>query len=745
MTMKKRLRHQLTYPFRILARRVIVRVVGWVAYAAGDLWNIAVCNGLDVERVTRFDVKLNLLERPQTAPLRQLPADDDGERQLNVEDFLFLMDAMSGKLASPRAADKPLRASIIIPVFNKINYTLQCIRSLMEEIDLSENEIIVVDNASTDETARVLAHLKNIVRTISHTENLGFVHACNAGAAAARGEYLVFLNNDTEVEPDWLKNLIETAEADSGVGAVGSMLLFPDGRLQEAGCGIWIDGTGFNYGRGGDPDERKFNYVREVDYCSGASLLVRKDLFDRLGGFDARYAPAYYEDTDLCFGIRSLGFKVIYQPASRLIHYEGVTAGKDTSAGVKRYQEINRLKFVEKWEETLRAGHLENDPAHVELTADRRRGARIIIFDREIPTPDQDSGSLRMSMILKSLARRWRPIFVPVYATMRSPKYEKLLGKEGIRVVALADYKELIKQGEIYAAILCRVEVADALLPAIRKLDGNIKIIYDTVDVHFLRLQREYELTKDESFAEEAMVRRKQEIRAARLSDQVWCVTTDDKDVLGAEAQAANFEIIPNIHPLHSRGKSFDEREGLLFIGNYNHRPNVDAVHYFIKEIFPLVQKQLGQVKLYLVGSNMPAEITAYNSENISTLGYVPEVDPIFHKSRVFVSPLRYGAGMKGKIGQALSYGLPVVTTTIGAEGIGLEHNRTAIIADEPEEFARAVCQAYSDQALWQRLADDGYAHIQQRFSPKLVIEKIDDAMAGLDKADKSFSRSLTG
>lgn len=715
---------------------MIVRVVGWIVYTIGDLWNIAVCNGLDVNRVTSFDVKLNLLQvRPTPAPAPRQLVEVNGEHRLNAQDFLFLMDAMSGKLTSPEnAAGRPVRASIIIPVFNKIDYTLRCIRSLMQEVDLDKNEIIVVDNASTDETAHVLDHLKNFVRTISHRENLGFVHACNAGATVARGQYLVFLNNDTVVEPGWLKHLVETVDADSSIGAVGSMLIYPDGRLQEAGCGVWIDGTGFNYGHGQDPEDRKFNYTREVDYCSAASLLVRKELSDRLGCFDARYAPAYYEDTDLCFGVRSLGFKVVYQPASRLVHHEGITAGIDPSAGIKRYQEINRAQFVEKWRKTLRHEHLENDPDNIEIAATKRGGPRIIIFDREIPTPDQDSGSLRMFMILKSLARHWRPVFVPVFATFHSQKYEKLLGKEGVEIVGLANYKKLIKNGEFYAAILCRVEVADALLPTIRRLDQSIKIIFDTVDLHFLRLQREYELTGDESFAEEAMLRRKQEIRSARLCDQVWCVTTDDKEVLEAEVPEANIEVIPNIHPLQSQGKSFDERNGLLFIGNFNHRPNKDAVHYFIKEIFPLLQRRIKQLKFYVVGSNMPEEITAYNSENIAVLGYTPDVDPLFHNSRVFVTPLRYGAGMKGKVGQALSYGLPVVTTTIGSEGLGLQHGHTAMIANDPEEFAEAIYQVYIDQTLWQTLANNGRKHVQEHFPPQLVVKQIYNALEVLER-----------
>lgn len=732
-SMKKSLRHQLAYPVRMFARRMIVRLVGWVVYWIGDLWNIAVCNGLDVKSVTPFAVKLNLLQAPppspQLAPIKQ-HAEIGARPHTNVQDFLFLMDALSGKLAAPpETSQQAVRASIIIPVYNNVDYTLRCIRALLPEVNLAETEIIVVDNNSSDETARVLDHLQSFVRTLSQSDNLGFVHGCNAGAAAARGRYLVFLNNDTEVEPGWLKHLVETAEADESIGAVGSMLIYPDGRLQEAGGVVWIDGTGFNYGHGQDPEERRFNYAREVDYCSAASLLVRKELFDQLGGFDTRYAPAYYEDTDLCFGIRALGYKVVYQPASRLVHYEGLTAGTDPNAGIKRYQEINRAQFVKKWQKTLRQEHLENDPDNREVAATRRGGPRIMVFDREMPTPDQDSGSLRMFLILKSLARHWRPVFVPVVATFRAPRYEKLLGQEGIEIVDLASYKKLIKNGEFYAAILCRVEVADALLPTIRRLDQSIKIIFDTVDLHFLRLQREYELTGDESFAEEAMLRRKQEVRAARLCDQVWCVTTDDKEVLAAEVPEAKIDVIPNIHPPQSRGKSFAERSGLLFIGNFNHRPNKDAVHYFVREIFPLLQKRIEQLKFYIVGSNMPEEITAYNSESTPVLGYVPDVDSLFHGSRVFVTPLRYGAGMKGKVGQALSYGLPVVTTTIGAEGLGLQHNHTALIANEPEAFAEAVYQTYTDQTLWQTLADNGRQHVQERFSPQLIVKQLYGAL----------------
>lgn len=720
--MRKQIQDKLPPSLKILMKRLIVgfvgsaiRIVGLFVKLGDRLFNIAVKNGLDINRVW------NVKARPVAAPLQPWSS----------HDFLFIMNAISGRKNSAHSSDRPVRTSIIIPVFNKVEYTFQCLRSLMQEIDFSEHEVIVVNNASCDETEQVLSYLCDVVRVINNEENLGFVDACNQGAAVAKGKHLVFLNNDTVVLPGWLKHLLDTIDNDRSVGAVGSMLIYPDGLIQEAGAGIWKDGNGFHYGWRKHPEDRKYNFAREVDYCSGASLLVRKDIFDQLGGFDRRYAPAYYEDVDFCFGVRSLGHKVIYQPMSRLIHYEGITAGTDSQTGFKRFQEINREKFVGKWREVLERDHFDQNLALLETAANRRQGPRIVVFDDHVPNPDRDAGGARMFIILQTLVKFGQPVFVPLRQPLR-PEYERMLGKEGIETASLVDYPKLIRKRKFSVAIFSRPDVAEALLPLVRKADRKIKIIFDTVDIVFLRLEREYKLTGDTRFAKEAMRYRKLESRLARASDQVWCVTPEDREVLAKEAPSARFEIIPTIHPLQARGKSFDERRGLLFIGGFLHRPNTDAVHYLTREIYPLIKKSIPGVKLYIVGSHAPPEIAAYSSEDIAVLGFVPDVNPIFHSSRVFVAPLRYGSGIKGKVGQALSYGLPVVTTTIGAEGMGLKNGHEAIIADDPQEFAEMVVEVYGNRELWQRLSDYGYTHIQKHFTPQVVEEKIYNAIKGL-------------
>lgn len=675
-----------------------------------DLGNIAATNGVAIPREFGGGV-----DRPAT---NNSPAGP-----LSLRDFLFLTGFTENERLHP--ADKGVvRTSIIICVHNHASHTFQCLRSLLPEIDLTETEVIVADNASTDETDRLLAKFTNAITVLKNNENLGFVEGCNLAAKVAAGQYLIFLNNDTVVHPGWLPRLLETIESDASIGAVGSMLLDPDGSLQEAGGIVWRDGSAGNYGRGAAAADQKFAFARPVDYCSGAALLVRKDLFCKLGGFDKRYAPAYYEDVDLCFGIHSLGFRVIYQPLARVTHWEGTTAGTDITKGIKRYQPINRAKFFEKWRETLVRDQGEPQSDSLARAADRRPGPRIVVLDGIVPVPDQDGGSQRMFLILQALAKIGRPLFIPVNQAP-SADHLALLGKHGIEVGRALDYKQALSDDEEIIVILSRVAVADEYLPLIRKAKKQTRIIFDTVDIHSLRLEREAELTGASQLHEEAAFRRKQEQRVVNGSDQIWCTTVSDSQAIKNLLPATSVKIVPTIHLPQGPQPGFEDREGLLFIGSFLHRPNRDAVEYFLRTIYPLVQQSLPDLRLYLVGSHMPDEILANGSDTIRCLGYVPDVEYLFQRSRVFVSPLRFGSGMKGKIGHSLSYGLPVVTTSIGAEGFGFAAGCEAMLADDPVEFAAAVIQAYTNQGLWQRLSKNGYRYVEEKLSPRVVNESI--------------------
>ena len=242
--------------------------------------------------------------------------------------------------------------SVIIPAYNHLEHTLNCLRSIAAQPSRVQAEIIVVDDSSSDDTQTTLPQIAGL-RYLRNVENLGFIGACNAGAQAARGEFLVFLNNDTAVQPGWLDALINTFSTHADVGLVGAKLIYPDGRLQEAGGIVFADASGWNYGRFGDPSAPEYNFVREADYCSGAAIAVPAALFDEFGGFDRHYAPAYYEDTDLAMKVWAKGLRVLYQPAASVVHFEGISSGTDTTSGVKAYQVVNQQKFLERWRERL--------------------------------------------------------------------------------------------------------------------------------------------------------------------------------------------------------------------------------------------------------------------------------------------------------------------------------------------------------------------------------------------------------
>lgn len=294
------------------------------------------------------------------------------------------------------------KVSIVIPVYNNIALTVACLDSVVKNVSNKISyEVIVVDNNSSDETKKALSKIKNLVY-IRLDKNCGFVDGCNLGADHTRGKYLVFLNNDALVTTDWLESLVTTIESSQDIGLVGSKILYPDGRLQEAGGIIYQNGTGCNYGKNDHPDRYQYNYLREVDYCSGASIIIARSLFKSFGGFDTLYAPAYYEDTDLAFKVHAEGLRVLYQPESIIYHIEGATAGVSTSSGFKKYQTINQKKFLRRWKSTLQKNHYASD-LFLPQARDYGVDKRILIVDECIPSPDQDSGSVRMTRIIDGL------------------------------------------------------------------------------------------------------------------------------------------------------------------------------------------------------------------------------------------------------------------------------------------------------------------------------------------------------
>ncbi|HPN78187.1 MAG TPA: glycosyltransferase [Dokdonella sp.] len=611
------------------------------------------------------------------------------------------------------------RVSIVIPVHNKFAYTAACLRSLGAHASATAFEVIVVDDLSTDTTESRLARIDGI-RSIRNAENLGFVGSCNAGAAIAIGEYVLFLNNDTVVTAGWLDALLRCFDEQSDAGLVGSRLVYPDGRLQEAGGIIFNDGSGWNYGRFEDPNDTRFAFRREVDYCSGAAIMLRRDLFETLGRFDGRYAPAYYEDTDLAFAVRAAGLKVYYEPRSRVVHFEGITAGTDTGSGMKRYQVVNQAKFVDKWRDALRGQPEPATPIH--LAATHRARHRILVIDATTPAPDQDAGSLRMVNLMRVL--RNSGCHVVFMASNRAwiERYTADLQDLGIEVLHHPYHSEPValfreRGPEFDAIVLSRHYVAREFIGLARLYAPRARLVFDTVDLHYLRETREAELEGRADLMRSANATRTQELAVMRDCDVTLVVSTAEREILGRDAPAVKVDVLATVNEIFGCRKPFAERHDLVFVGGFQHPPNIDSVLWFVREIFPLVLARKPGMRLHVVGSKATAAIRALGSEHVIIHGFVEDIARFMDDCRVSIAPVRYGAGIKGKINTAMSYGLPVVATPTAVEGMHLRAGEDVLVAAEASGFADAVVRLHDDEELWNRLSANGLANVREHFS----------------------------
>ncbi len=615
-------------------------------------------------------------------------------------------------------ADGPA-ISVIIPVYNQLDYTLQCLESIFAAPPASSFEVIVVDDASQDETPSVLSARSDIIY-IRQDQNGGFIKTCNKGAAAASGEYLLFLNNDTQIVPGWADELLWTFRNVKHAGLVGSKLVYPDGKLQEAGGIVWNDGSGANFGKGDDPDKPEYNYLREVDYISGASIMVPKSLFVQIGGFDDHYAPAYYEDTDLAFKIRQYGLRVLYQPLSRVIHYEGITSGTDINSGVKAYQVENAKKFYQRWQGEL---GFQGEPGNMtEQVRDRGQRRRALVIDSFTPTPDKDSGSndtVQLFRMLDNLS--YQTTFIPNDLQYLG-SYTEDLQRIGVQCLC-APYigsvdTHLKKFGKKYdLLVLKRIENASLYMKLARKHCPNAKVVFDTVDVQYIRVERQAEIEGSSILRRQAAQARETELQLMADADATVVLSSAEYEALVNEVPRHKLFLIPFVREAVGRSLGFSERRDLMFVGGFKHQPNVDAVQYFVRDIFPLIKEKLPDVKLHIIGSNPTGDIYRLESEDVIVVGYVEDLGERMERHRISVAPLRYGAGIKGKVVSSLAHGLPCVASPIAVEGMEVELDENVLVGEDPAAFAQAVINLYSDEALWQKLSDNGLDYVESRYS----------------------------
>ena len=661
-------------------------------------------------------------------------------RSIGVIQNLKIIDPESYDITDDLLLEAPKfkypKVSIVVPAYNEERYTMACIQSIIEhtEEDVSY-EIIVMDDKSPDESARLIEHNLKNVKFISNGVNYGFLLNCNKGAAFAIGEYILFLNNDTNVQPGWLSSLVELIESADDIGMVGSRLVYPNGQQQEAGGIVWNDASGWNFGRLNDPNKPEYNYVKESDYLTGAAMMIRASLWEEIGGFDERYVPAYYEDTDLAFEVRKHGYRALYQPKSVVIHFEGISNGTDLGSGIKKYQVVNKENFFNKWKEVLEGEQFPN-AQEVFLARDRSAQKRHLLYvDHYLPHYDQDAGSKATLQYLKILAENNIQVhFVgDNFYDYPDTQYLDTLQQMGIEVLHGNWYAEHFEEwfehhGKYFDyAVLSRPHIAVKYVDAIRK-NSDAKIIYMGHDLHFLREQREYQIKGDPKYLESSKKWQETEMDLIERSDVSYFFSTVEKQEILKIDKNASVDVVPlYIYDVFKKiTVPSQERQDIMFVGGFAHSPNVDAMLWFVNEVWPKVLKALPELKFYIIGSKAPDEILALASDSVIVTGYIDDdtLDAFYEKCKVVVAPLRYGAGIKGKIVDALYKGMPLVTTTIGAEGL-LDSDETMMIADKPKKFAKSVIELYSNDALADSYAKKALKYCKKYFSTQMAKSKM--------------------
>ena len=612
------------------------------------------------------------------------------------------------------AATVAPRASLIILAYSNPQLLEGCLRSLSGDQSAVSREVIVLLNGASPEMLQFAADDRSGLTILHSPVNLGFAGGCNFAARSARGEYLVLLNDDTEVEAGWLDSLVDLADRHRDAGAIGCRIVFPDGRLQEAGSVIWSDGSTMPIGRGLDPDLPRFRVVREVDFVSACALLIRHSTWRTAGGLCEDYHPAYYEDVDLCMTIRQIGQRVLYAPESTVRHYESSSSDPAFRTFlIRRNQTIFRIKWAAALTEFERA-EPESPPSVARADLRARRGHhRVLIVDDRLPDPTVGSGFGRLDEAIDTLAAaRYGIDFYPVD---RCVTPANRLWRRGVCVIDLELDVHLSQPDLIYdVVILSRPHNFERYAALVRRQQPQAALIYDAEALFHIRLQRQVAFVPDPALADsirsEAERMRHLESGVRRAADAVICVSREEAEYVEQfPGDAKVFFVPPFVSSARWTVNDFDRRSGAVFVAGWlagDGSPNVDAICWFVAEVLPLIRRAVPDFHTIVTGAAPPGTVARLGCAWVHVVGHVAELSALYDRARVAVAPVRFGAGVKVKTLEALQYGVPVVATEVGAEGLGVEGSAAVRISDTAAGFADAVVSLVTDRAAWHAARD---------------------------------------
>jgi GT2 family glycosyltransferase/glycosyltransferase involved in cell wall biosynthesis len=606
--------------------------------------------------------------------------------------------------------------TIVIPVFNNWWVKYVCLRALQSNNDSTPYEIIIVDDGSSDYTSEALDNIRGIT-VVRNLNNIGYLSSTNRGAAqtSSTSKYLVLLNNDTEPVNGWLDNLYKKIECDETIAIVGSALIYPDGTLQEAGGQIFSGGNAWNLGRGGNPLNGMFLFSREVDYCSAASVIVRKSFWVDVKGFDTQYLPAYCEDSDLALSAWKKGMKVMYEPKSWVIHHEGLSHGTDTDSGLKKHQITNNQKLIEKWESELR-GHW-GDFGVARYESKRESKGIVVVCDSQLPSLTRDAGSIRTVQIIKHIQALGYHVVLACLDNTTTQVDLDYLQSQGVEIHQNSeDFFETLsaRKSRIVAIWTIRHEVYDFFSERLKEIAPNAIFIADLMD---LKYKENYNI---ESGISENQTKIADQVERVILVSEVEAIRYNSQTKLN------NAIVVWAEYEPQNKTLEWGNTSGLIFVGGFRHLPNLEGIQWFADHVVPELNRLKFTAPVRVVGSGLSVQKKAeLQSKGIEILGSQEDIEGIYMQSRIAIVPLLSGAGRKGKVGEALAYGIPIVSTSIGVDGFHNLENAGIAVADSPAEMAEAIYALHEQHEVWKNAAVLGKAYCASNLSSMAMRNEI--------------------
>ena len=604
----------------------------------------------------------------------------------------------------------------IVLVTKSLESTLAFVDSLAHSQGRLALDLIICDVGKDDVTGLLFASRRNFLY-IRCEPDAAYSNAANQSLSSISTSVVGFFEAETLIQGEALQHLLSSVTDQKGI--VGPQVLYPNGRLKAAGGIIKSRKAAYGYGHlDPQPDHPRYKFARQVDFCP-AGYLIKRDIIRELAGFNEQYRTFEFAHIDLAFRARALGHSCHYCPSAQVFSYceEG---GEDRQNDWDRFAREKAAQIDDDYETTGQDLSRLHDRAPV---------GRVLYIDADSPTPDQNAGSVYTINIIRILNEfGFRVTFVPENNFIHRGKYTDTLqamGVEAIYAPSFHNVRDLLieRDGNFELAVLSRVEIAHRYLDLVRQLAPRARIVFNTVDLHFLREMRGAELLDQPELLQRALRTRHAEIASIRKADATIVLTDQEADLVRSEAPGALIHVIPLVPDPDELCRAapfaspFAARSGVIFVGSYQHAPNADAVTYFVRNIWPLVRQRVPTAVFRIVGSGVTSEVQALAGDGVEVVGFVDDLDAVLAQCRVAVAPLRYGAGMKGKILTSLRAGLPTVSSSIGIEGFALIPGEEILVEDDPYAFADAVIRLYTDEAIWMRLSLKEVEFARKNFS----------------------------